>query len=243
MTTAKPGTSTATPSGSIKARVVGKVVKRGSSSGGGGRRRSCTCPGRWREWCRRRWSWLSSSSCKLRGARVVEVWHLSRYHTPRLAWMLSAPVRGLRTVLSRPRSDEGSMGSNRTAGVALLAVGICWLAAWPAFMWWMVSMEAGGRPDRPSEAAWRLWRALEILLVEPKWLANTLAVLILGASVLGAALLAAGIATLRGNAGAPKWAAVAIMSGMLFCLLGFVIHWVLLMPAVRASENPEVVRA
>jgi hypothetical protein len=91
------------------------------------------------------------------------------------------------------------MGNNRIAGVALLAVGLGWLAAWPAFLWWMVSMEASGGPDRPDEAAWRLWRALEILLVEPRWLAYTLAVLMLGASALGMALLALGIATLGGE--------------------------------------------
>jgi hypothetical protein len=135
------------------------------------------------------------------------------------------------------------MGNNRTAGVALLAVGIGWVVAWPAFLWWMVSMEASGGPDRPGEAAWRLWRALEILLVEPRWLALTLSVLMLGAPVLGIALLAVGIATLGGNARAPKWAAVATGSGMIFCLLGFVFHWALLMPAVNTSANLEVVRA
>jgi hypothetical protein len=135
------------------------------------------------------------------------------------------------------------MARNRAAVVALLAVGTCWLVVWPAFMRWMVFMEAVGGPDRPGEAAWRLWRALEILLVEPKWIANTLAVLIMGTSVLGAALLAVGIATLRGNARAPKWAAVATAAGVIFCLVGFVVHRLLLMPAVNASKNPEVVRA
>jgi hypothetical protein len=33
--------------------------------------RSCTCPGQWREWCRRRSQSWSSSSCKLRGAKVM----------------------------------------------------------------------------------------------------------------------------------------------------------------------------
>ena len=135
------------------------------------------------------------------------------------------------------------MGSNRTAGVAFLAVGIAWLVTWPAFGWWMVSMEASGRPARPSEAAWRLWRALEILLVEPKWLAYTLSILMLGAPILGMALLIVGIATLGGNAQAPRWAAAATVSGMIFCLLGLVFHWVLLMPVVNASGNSEVVRA
>ena len=135
------------------------------------------------------------------------------------------------------------MANNRTAGVALLAVDIGWFAAWPAFLWWMVSMEGRGGPDRPDEAAWRLWRALEILLVEPRWLANTLSVLMLAASALGIVLLAVGIATLGGNARAPKWAAVATVSGIILCLIGFVFHWALLMPAVNASENPEVVRA
>jgi hypothetical protein len=30
---------------------------------------------------------------------------------------------------------------------------------------------------------------------------------------------------------------------MIFCLIGFGFHWALLMPAVNASENREVVRA
>ena len=135
------------------------------------------------------------------------------------------------------------MGSNRTAGVALLAVGIGWVVVWPAFLWWMVSMEGRGGPDRPDEAAWRMWRALEILLVEPRWLARMLSVLILGAPALGMVLLAGGIATLGRNARAPKWAAVATASGIIFCLIGFVFHWALLMPVVNASENLEVARA
>jgi hypothetical protein len=135
------------------------------------------------------------------------------------------------------------VGNNRIAGAALLAVGIGWLAAVPAFLWWMVSMEASAGPDRPGEAAWRLWRALEVLLVEPRWLAYTLSALMLGAAALGVALLAFGIATLGGNARAPRWAAVATVSGIGLCLVGFAFHWALLMPAVRASENPEVVRA
>jgi hypothetical protein len=135
------------------------------------------------------------------------------------------------------------MGSNRTAGVALVAIGIAWIAAWPAFLWWMVSMEGRGGPDRPNEAAWRLWRALEILLVEPKWLAYTLSVLMLCAPAFGIALLAVGIATLGGKPPAPKWAAVTTVSGIGFCLIGLVFHWALLMPAVKASENLEVTRA
>jgi hypothetical protein len=135
------------------------------------------------------------------------------------------------------------MGNNRIAGVTLIALGIGWLAAWPAFLWWMVSMEGRGGPDRPDEAAWRMWRALEILLVEPRWLARMLSVLILGAPALGMVLLAVANATLGRNARAPKWAVVATVSGMIFCLLGFVFHWALLMPAVNTSENLEVVRA
>ena len=134
------------------------------------------------------------------------------------------------------------MGNNRIAGVTLIALGTGWLAAWPAFLWWMVSMEGRGGSDRPDETAWRMWRALEILLVEPRWLARILSVLILGAPALGMVLLAVGIATLGRNARAPKWAAVATVSGMIFCLLGFVFHWALLMPAVNTSENLEVVR-
>ena len=91
------------------------------------------------------------------------------------------------------------MGNNRIAGVTLIALGTGWLAAWPAFLWWMVSMEGRGGSDRPDETAWRMWRALEILLVEPRWLASTLSVLMLGASALGMALLALGIATLGGE--------------------------------------------
>jgi hypothetical protein len=135
------------------------------------------------------------------------------------------------------------MGNNRTVGVALLAVGLGWFAAWPAFLGWMVSMEGSAGKDRPGEAAWRLWRALEILLVEPRWLASTLSVLILGAPALGAVVLAVATAMLRGHSRAPKWAAVATVSGMTFCLLAGVFHWAVLMPAVRASENREVVRA
>jgi hypothetical protein len=135
------------------------------------------------------------------------------------------------------------MGHNRTAGVALLFAGAGWVAVWPGFLWWMVSMEGRGGPDRPDEAAWRLWRALEILLVEPRLIANTLAVLILAASVLGFVLLAVGIAILSGNPRAPKWAAVAIVSGISYCLIGFVFHWALLMPTVSVAENREVVRA
>jgi hypothetical protein len=91
------------------------------------------------------------------------------------------------------------MSNNRAAGVAFLVVGIGWLATLPAFLWWMVSMEGSAGPDRPDEAAWRMWRALEILLVEPRWLAYALSVLMLGAAALGTALLAVGIATLGGN--------------------------------------------
>ena len=135
------------------------------------------------------------------------------------------------------------MGNNRTAGVVLLAVGIGWLAAVPAFLWWMVSMEASAGPDRPDEAAWRLWRALEVLLVEPRWLGNTLSALLLGASALGVGPVVVGVATLRGNARAPKWAAAATASGIAYCGIGLAVHWALLMPVVNASENPAVVTA
>src|SRR5262249_32933714 len=48
--------------------------------------------GRWPEWGRR-WLWLSSSSCKLWGAMVVEVWQLSGYHIP-TACMISIGFSG-----------------------------------------------------------------------------------------------------------------------------------------------------
>src|SRR5437763_52815 len=55
----------------------------------------------------RRWSWLSSSSCKLRGAMVVEVWQLSRYHTPRLAWLLYGHEENRHGGSGARRGDEG----------------------------------------------------------------------------------------------------------------------------------------
>jgi hypothetical protein len=132
---------------------------------------------------------------------------------------------------------------NRTAGVTLLAVGIAWFAAVPAFLWFMVSMEGRAGADRPDEPVWRLWQALEILLVEPKWLAYSLSVFMLGVSALGIALFAVGIVTLGGNAPSPKWAKAVPVAGVVFCGIGFVFHWALLMPAVRASERQAVVRA
>jgi hypothetical protein len=137
------------------------------------------------------------------------------------------------------------MTNNRIAGVALLIVGSCWVAAYPGFLWWMTSMEASTphSPGREDEAAWRLWRALEILLIEPRWLAIMLSCLTLGTWFLGFALVAVGFQTLRGNARAPKWAAAATAAGIAYCAIGFIFHWALLMPTVNASENPEVVRA
>jgi hypothetical protein len=42
---------------------------------------TCICPSRWSEWGRR-WSWLSSSSCKLRGAMVMGKCGNSHVTTP-----------------------------------------------------------------------------------------------------------------------------------------------------------------
>jgi hypothetical protein len=135
------------------------------------------------------------------------------------------------------------MTKNRTAGGVLLIVGICWLAVMPGFLCFMVSMEASAGPDRPDEATWRLWRALEVLLVEPRWLGSTLSALIMGASALGTAFVIVGVGTLRGNPQAPKWAAAAIATGIVFCGIGLAVHWAILMPVVSVSENSEVVRA
>jgi hypothetical protein len=105
-------------------------------------------------------------------------------------------------------------------------------------------METSAGPSGQGEgAAWRLWRALEILLVEPRWLANTLSFLTLGAFFLGLSLVIVGIHVLRGNIRASKWAAAAIAAGIAYCGIGFVVHWEFLMPTVNASENSEVVRA
>jgi hypothetical protein len=135
------------------------------------------------------------------------------------------------------------MFTNRTTGVTLLAIGIAWFAAVPAFLWVMVSMEGSAGPDRPDVAVWRLWQALEILMVEPRWLAYSLSLFMLGAAGLGIALFPVGIALLGGNSPAPKWATAAVAAGVGYCGIGFVFHWALLMPAVSASDNPAVVRA
>jgi hypothetical protein len=135
------------------------------------------------------------------------------------------------------------MTNNRLAGVVLLTVGICWLVVLPAFLWFMVSMEARTEPSGADGATWRLWRALEVLLVEPRWLATTLSVLLVSVAALGTALLGVGVATLGGNARAPKWAAAATVSGLVLCGIGLAVHRALLMPVVNASEKPEVVRA
>jgi len=76
------------------------------------------------------------------------------------------------------------MASNRTAGVTQITVGLLWFAVMPVFLRFMVFMEGRAEPARPDSAAWRLWRALEDLLIKPEWLANTLSVAVLGASLL-----------------------------------------------------------
>src|SRR5437016_4969839 len=99
--------------------------------------------------------------------------------------------------------------TNRRAGLVLVIAGMCWLAVFPALLLFLVSMEA--RADTGSdEALWRLWRALETLLVEPTWLAYTLSFLMLGASLVGIALLEAGVPALIGKPRSPKWVAAAI---------------------------------
>jgi hypothetical protein len=135
------------------------------------------------------------------------------------------------------------MANNRTPGVVHLTVGILWLAVLPVFLWFMVSMEAGADPLRSDRPAYRLWRALEVLLVEPRWLGNTLSALLLAASVLGGALVGTGTGMLRGTAQDQKWPTLAAVSGILFCAIGFAFHWALLMPVVNASQNPEVLQA
>ena len=131
---------------------------------------------------------------------------------------------------------------NRLSGMVLLAVGICWLATLPALLLFMVSME--GSVDAGSNgAAWRLWRALEVLFIEPRWLAYALTVLMWVAPLLGAILAEFGVATLVGKARAPKWVAAPIAAGIAFCGIGSAVHWLLLMPVVRASDNPAVARA
>ena len=134
------------------------------------------------------------------------------------------------------------MASNRTVGVTQVIVGLLWLAAMPAFLWFMVFMEGRAEPARP-DAAWRLWRALEDLLIEPRWLGNTLSALVFGASLLGGALVPGGALTLRGKARGRRWGALVAVCGIAFCAIGFLFHWGLLMPAVNASQSPAVRRA
>jgi len=132
--------------------------------------------------------------------------------------------------------------NNRIVGVVQLAVGLIWLAVMPVFLCFMVFMEARDNP-RPDSAAWRLWRALEILLVEPRWLGWMLSALLLGASLFGAVLVPAGIGTLRGTAQCQKWGALAAGWGVAYCWIGFFLHWEFLMPVVNASQNPAVLAA
>lgn len=138
------------------------------------------------------------------------------------------------------------MMKNRTVGIVFLAVGAGWLATLLGFLVWMVYMESvakASKSEPPNEAAWRLWRALEILLVEPAWLANLLAIQLFCWLIIGIVLCCAGVSTLRGNAQGLRWAAIATASGVILALIGFAFHWALLMPAVNASENAEVARA
>jgi hypothetical protein len=134
------------------------------------------------------------------------------------------------------------MHNNCLAGLVLLTVGIGWLVAWPAFLWFMVSMEA--RLDTGSDAIiWRLWRALEVLLVEPAWLANTLCALIAFALGLGIVLVTVGVGTLCGHTPTLRCAPAAILSGIALCAIGLTVHWLLLIPVVWTSVHPAVARA
>jgi hypothetical protein len=135
------------------------------------------------------------------------------------------------------------MASKRTVGATQVTVGLFWFAVWPLLLWFMVFMEARAEPARPDSAAWRLWRALEDLLIEPRWLGNTLSALVLGASLLGGALVACGALTLGGKAGGQKWGTLAAVCGIAFCGIGSLFHWGLLMPVVNASQSPAVRRA
>jgi hypothetical protein len=132
------------------------------------------------------------------------------------------------------------MSSNRTTGITLLAVGLGWLVALPAFLWFMVSMEASIQAGGAHTPAGRIWQAMEILLVEPAWLAYTLSALLVAVGVVGTALLVAGIATLTGKTRGPIWAAAATVAGIVFCGICFVLHWTVLMPYVNASARPEL---
>jgi hypothetical protein len=132
--------------------------------------------------------------------------------------------------------------NNRTVGAAQITIGLIWLAALPVFLWFMVFMEASG-VSRPDSAVWRLWRALETLLVEPRWLGTMLSILVLGASLIGIVLVAAGIGVLLEKAQGQKWGTLAAVCGIVLCGAGFLFHWALLMPMVNTSQNPEVRRA
>jgi hypothetical protein len=138
------------------------------------------------------------------------------------------------------------MTNNRTVGVVQVAVGLFWLAVMPVFLWFMVFMEALGPSSalaQPDSAAGRLWRALEILLVEPRWLGTLLSALALGASLIGGILVAVGVGMLWGKAPGQNWGSRTAACGIGFCGLGFLFHWALLMPVVSASQNAEVLRA
>jgi hypothetical protein len=135
------------------------------------------------------------------------------------------------------------MSRNRTTGFTFLAVGIGWLAALPAFLWFMVWMESSAQQVGSGSTAWRIWRALEVVLVEPKWLAYTLSGLSVGVVAVGTALVIAGISLLKGKSWGPKWAVAATVAGIAFCGICIVLHWTILMPAINASARPELFAA
>jgi hypothetical protein len=128
---------------------------------------------------------------------------------------------------------------NRIMGATQTVIGLCWLVVFPLFLCFMVFME-GREADRPDSAVWRLWRALEILLVDPMWLGSLLSLLLLAASLLGGILLGVGLGVLRGTPQAQRWGIRAALGGIIYCGLGFLFHGALLMPVVRASQNPAV---
>jgi hypothetical protein len=132
--------------------------------------------------------------------------------------------------------------NNRTVGAAQITIGLFWLAALPVFLGFMVLMETSSVPQ-PDSATWRLWRALETLLVEPRWLGAMLSVLVLGASLIGIVLVTAGIGVFLEKAQGQKWGTLAAVCGIVFCGAGFLFHWALLVPVVNASQHPEVRRA
>jgi hypothetical protein len=135
------------------------------------------------------------------------------------------------------------MPTKRSAGAVLLAIGLCWLAVLPSFLWFMVALEMRPDPGDSGGPAWRLWRALEALLVEPWWLACLLAVFLLGTLVVGMTLAVVGLDAFRGGAWSARWAERAVLIGVAFCSLGWVVHRALLMPVVLRSPRSEVLGA